>query len=227
MAEKKRLERDLLESELKTLQENLHCDDNLEKYNICKTKLEQIYDHIAEDIKVRTKTQWYEEGEKSSKFFLNLEKTKTTRSIIKKLCTDDHTEWKNQVKINKELENFYRNLFKKDIAKSLPEMKEILDKISIPTLEETQVLKCDEEVSEKKVLDVIKTFTNNKSPGNDGLTKELYEMFWDDLKQPFMNSMKETKIRKKLITSQRQAVIKLIEKTKISVLLKTGDLFHC
>ena len=37
-------------------------------------------------------------------------------------------------------------------------------------------------------------------------------MFWDDLKQPFMNSIKKTKIRKKLITSQRQAVIKLIEK---------------
>ena len=91
-------------------------------------------------------------------------------------------------------------------------MKEILDKISIPTLEETPVLKCDEEVSEKEVLDVIKTFANNKSPGNDGLTKELYEMFWDDLKQLFMNSIKETKIRKKLITSQRQAVIKLIKK---------------
>ena len=62
------------------------------------------------------------------------------------------------------------------------------------------------------MLDVIKTFANNKSPGNDGLTKELYEMFWDDLKQPFMNQIKETKITKKLITSQQQAVIKLIEK---------------
>ena len=177
LAKKKRLERDLLESELKTLQENLHCDDNFEKYNICKTKLEQIYNHIAEGIKVRTKTQWYEEGEKSAKFFLNLEKTKATRGIIKKLCTDDHTEWKDQVKINKEIENFYRNLLKKNIAKSLPEMKEIFDKISILTLEETQVLKCDEEVSEKEVLDLIKTFANNKLPDNDGLTKELYEMF--------------------------------------------------
>ena len=150
LAKKKRLERDLLESELKTLQENLHFNDNFEKYNIFITKLEQIYDDIAEGIKVRTKTQWYEGGEKSSNFFLNLEKTKATRGIIKKLCTDDHTEWKDQVKINKEIENFFRNLFKKDIAKSLPKMKEILHKISIPTLEETQVLNCNEEVSEKK-----------------------------------------------------------------------------
>ena len=83
LAKKKRLERDLLEPELKTLKENLHCDGNLEKYNNCKTNLEQIYDHIAEGIKVRTKTQWYEEGEKSSKFFLNLEKTKLPVVLLK------------------------------------------------------------------------------------------------------------------------------------------------
>ena len=65
-------------------------------------------------------------------------------------------------------------------------MKEILDKISIPTLEETQVLKCDEEVPEKEVIEVIKTFANNKSPGNDGLTKELYETFWDYLKTAYV-----------------------------------------
>ena len=36
-------------------------------------------------------------------------------------------------------------------------------------------------------------------------------MFWRELKEPFMNPVSETKISKKFITSQRQAVIKLIE----------------
>ena len=211
-AKKKRLERELLESELKALQEDLNCENNLEKYNICKAKLEEIYDNIAEGIKVRTKTQWYEEGEKSSKFFLNLEKTKASRGVIKKLCIDEHTECKDQIKINKEIEKFYRNLFKKGIKKSLTEMKAMLDKISIPTLKEEHIHKCDKEITEKELLNVIKSFSNNKSPGNDGLTKELYEFFWNDLKQPFMDAIKETKMRNKLITSQRQAVIKLVEK---------------
>ena len=48
-------------------------------------KLEEIYDNIAEGVKVRSKITWYEEGEKSSRFFLNLEKTKAVQDIIKKL----------------------------------------------------------------------------------------------------------------------------------------------
>ena len=72
----------------------------------------------------------------------------------------------------------------------------------------------------------MKSFSNNKSPGNDGLTKEFYITFWEELKQPFMNSLNQPKVNKKLVTSQRQAVIKLLEKrTKINVLLATGDLY--
>ena len=53
---------------------------------------------------------------------------------------------------------------------------------------------------------------NNKSPGNDWLTKEFFITFWEDIKDVFLNSCRTTKLKKELSTSQRQAVIKLIEK---------------
>ena len=34
---------------------------------------------------------------------------------------------------------------------------------------------------------------NDKSPGNDGLTKELYETFWKKLKKISIDSMSETR----------------------------------
>ena len=58
----------------------------------------------------------------------------------------------------------------------------------------------------------MKGIPNNKSPGNDGLTKEFYETFWDEFKDSFINSIKLAYQKKALSTSQRQAVIKLIEK---------------
>ena len=58
----------------------------------------------------------------------------------------------------------------------------------------------------------MKTFSNNKSPGNDGLTKVFYEIFWEELRQPFMNSLNQAKVSKTLVTSQREAVIKLLER---------------
>ena len=53
---------------------------------------------------------------------------------------------------------------------------------------------------------------NNKSPGNDGLTKEFYDGFWVEIKELLIASTTEAKHRGELSISQRQAKIRLIEK---------------
>ena len=52
----------------------------------------------------------------------------------------------------------------------------------------------------------------NKSPGNDGLTKVFFVAFWEDIKGVFLNLCRTAKLKKELSPSQRQAIIKLIEK---------------
>ena len=50
---------------------------------------------------------------------------------------------------------------------------------------------------------------NNKSPGNDGLTKQFYCLFQNEIKNIFMNSLRESKCLKALSTSQ---IIRFIER---------------
>ena len=53
---------------------------------------------------------------------------------------------------------------------------------------------------------------NNKTPGNDGLSKEFYKAFWNVGKDVILKSLYYAQTYKEFSTSQREAVIKLLEK---------------
>ena len=75
VAKERRQQRTNLENQLKILGiqlKRLDEGDNLSKYNSIKNELDAIYQHITEVIGVRSKCNWYEHSEKSTKFFLNL-----------------------------------------------------------------------------------------------------------------------------------------------------------
>ena len=73
-AKKERIIQTNLENRIKTLEQSLKNEEDFNAYNLCKLELENIYDKKAEGAKLRCKCEWYQHGEKSTKFFLNLEK---------------------------------------------------------------------------------------------------------------------------------------------------------
>ena len=97
--------------------------------------------------------------------------------------------------------------------------------MSLPKLNENQTLKCA--ITESELLKTLTFMDNDKSPGKDGITKEFYIKFWDVVKEPLCASIQQCFIVGELSTSQKQAIIKLIEnKDRDKNLLKTGDLSH-
>ena len=104
--------------------------------------------------------------------------------------------------------NFYKSFYKK--------------------LTNEQTLSCECIISEDEVFKSLKSIDNNKSPGNDGLSKEFYECFWDEIKKPFLASVHKAFLNQELSTSQNQAVIKMLEKrTKIRDSLTIEGLYNC
>ena len=102
-----------------------------------------------------------------------------------------------------------------------------LEHIPLPELTNEQILSCQGIISEGKVFKSLKSIENNKSSGN-GLSKEFFECFWDEIKNPFLASIHRAFLNQKLSSSQKQPAIKMLEKkTKTKDLLKTGGRYHC
>ena len=55
---------------------------------------------------------------------------------------------------------------------------------------------------------------NHKSPGNNGLTKEFYITFSNDINTPLLLAIEKAYLVKQLSALQKQAVIKLIGKKR-------------
>ena len=67
---------------LTELEQNLSNDEAKEQYNAYRGEINQIYDKISNNIKIRSKCDWYEFGKKSIKFFLTVEKCRATQNSL-------------------------------------------------------------------------------------------------------------------------------------------------
>ena len=77
---------------------------NLEELECLQTEYDQLYDYITQGAIIRSSAIWYEMGERNNKYFLNLENSNKTKSIVPKVLT------RNGV-IMKELELYYSSLY--------------------------------------------------------------------------------------------------------------------
>ena len=75
---------------------------------------DSIYEQIAKGAIIRSKATWYEKGEKSNKFFLNLETHKKAKSSVRKVFDDNGVLITDPKKILQEIQNCYSNLCKRD-----------------------------------------------------------------------------------------------------------------
>ena len=62
-------------------------------------------------LNVRSRATWYEQGEKSNKYFLGLESNRGNKSFIRRMFTSKGTLVFNQTIIMAEIENFYLDLY--------------------------------------------------------------------------------------------------------------------
>ena len=105
-------------------------EDSLSKYNCVKNELDEIYGHISEDARIRSKCDRYKHGEKLTIFFLNLEKQRGSQNTIKTLVVDDK-EITDQTHFLEHIGEFYETLFKPREQKAAIKMKIFFSNVDI------------------------------------------------------------------------------------------------
>ena len=95
-------------------------------------------------------------SEKSTKFFVSLEKQRGAQNTIKKFIVDDN-EIIDQTHILEYLKEFYETFFKKCKQKTAAEIKNFLRHLNIPKLSEDKSKLCEEDLTEEDLYDSLKS----------------------------------------------------------------------
>ena len=112
-----------------------------------------------------------------------------------------------------EIHSFYANLYDKDSCQqSGLSIDEFLKNVNTNMLTHEQQEYLEKKITTNEYLEALKSFDKNKTPGNDGLTVEIYLGFWHLIEKCLVNSLNFAHEHGQLSNSQKQAMITLLEK---------------
>ncbi|KAL9954593.1 hypothetical protein ACROYT_G042155 [Oculina patagonica] len=133
-------------------------DDNATLLYAAQKQLESFYEEKTKGIVVRARARWHEQGEKSTKYFLNLEKRNHVKKHIRKLHINGAIKT-DPFCILKEVEQFYCDLYK--TYNILPDIDlkidSFLNDLNIPTLTEEQKKSCEGYIKDRFIGETIRS----------------------------------------------------------------------
>ena len=214
-------EEEKLETKIDILQRE--SNPNQDILNRLSNNLKEIRDKRVSGIILRAKAKWKVEGEKSTRYFCNLEKRHYTEKLIPKLIVDGK-ELISQEEILSEQRNFYYKLYSSKCGLIQNQHENSFFNNNNPFI--TKLTAAEGEALEgpltrHECLQALKIMKNNKSPGMDGYTVEFYKFFWNDLNSFIINSLNFAYEKQELSVTQKQGLITCIPKDgKTKTLLK-------
>ena len=113
-AKERRNKLQTIESKLKICEKDLAelpTQENVAKLEALKAEYEREYDYIVRGSIIRSRVTWFEQGERNSKYFLNLENDSKRKSCVRKLVQENGNECTNPNIILDEIHSNYSNLY--------------------------------------------------------------------------------------------------------------------
>lgn len=185
--------------ELKNIRRNLEILEALPKRELTDQIKKQIsflkekeVEFLNKKVKgaiLRAKIPHFENNEVSISHISKLEKLKGEDNTIFSLKDKDGILREGTENVLEIVHDFYSNLYTKE-----PEDERLQDRLLeniSRTLTDEQTLSLEEPINDEEIKAALADLKKNKSPGEDALTKEFYEFFWDELSPVYRDVLKE------------------------------------
>ena len=164
-------------------------DNLLEEMNNAKLALDLYALYEAKGAQTRSRIKWIEEGERNTKYFLQLEKSNQSNNTITSLKDKHGNVMFKMDEIMQIQVDYYTNLYtEKVIFNENNECDEFCSYINIPKISADQQETCEGMITEQEASYALKAMRNNSAPGLDGLTTSFYKVFWSKIKTFIVNS---------------------------------------
>ena len=177
-------------------------------------KLELFYEERVKGIILRARARWYEHGERSSKYFLNLEKRNHVKKHIRKLTVNNSLTTDPCTILSAEQKRFYKDLYKsrsKDAEKD-GAIDDFPSKLRIPKLSENQKQQCEGRITVQECEAILKRFQEINLLATMAFPMNFITKYWTLISKPFLECINESFEKGEMSNTQKQAVITLIEK---------------
>ena len=199
-----------LSEKLNDLENQMPLDEStMHLYLDTKSDLEELQMTRAKGLIFRSKARWQELGEKTTKYFFNLEKCRSNQKTCSRIVNEDGNLLENDIDILQEQHRYYQMLY--DADSSVKFDIENRNGIKITAEEKSY---CEQQLTFEEVFSAITSLKHNKTPGPDGLTVEFYVHMWPHIKDIFMDMIRSCENGGDLDDNIKSGVLNLIPKPK-------------
>ena len=172
-----------------------------------KLELNKIESQKTDGAVLRSRAEYYENGEKNSAYFFNLEKYKSKAKVMTKIKKENGTTITKPRKVLAEQQMFYKSLYTSD-----PTIKFQLDIQPTKKLDLNMQEKLERPLQIEELGVTLKQSRRNRTPGPCGISSDFYMMFWLRIKHHMYDAFMECFEVKRIFPSGRNGIISLIPK---------------
>ena len=211
-ARQQRTEQNRLETKIAKIEKTLKdssTENDIIQFEAMKTELEELRRPMIDGLIIRSRVAWHEEGERSTKYFLSLEKRNYDKKNIQYIQNGDRIITGDE-QILESFSDVYQCKYSED--KDINPSRAFIKSNVINKLDEKEKLELDKDISLEELTNALNDMKKGKTPGSNGFPIEFFRCFWLELGPFLYRAMHEAFKKNNGLPSHREGIITLIPK---------------